>query len=1057
MERLIADANKVKEANGEMADLSIDSFADVVEAIHIMQEEMNISGTTAKEASTTISGSVNSMKAAWHNLLVGLSDDQQDFGQLVNNLIETIVGVEDESGQRVGGVINNIMPRVQQALEGIGTLMQTLLPELVSYVPDLLATVLPGLIDSATALVGTFLGALPDIINVVAESLPDLMSSLGDAIILGFQTMTDNLPTLADSLSGVLSSILTYISENADTLISSVADFLSTLITEGIGILAENSGQLAQALLAVVKAVVNAALEHPELLAAIAGMIALKNIGTKIVSEIGAGITAGKDKISSAVKTAIEGSSVAAGIGAGLGISAAAAGIGAAIAGLIMADADAKRANDDLSTAILNVLAANDQLSQSVSNSKGSYDSNIRSAQDNAAAAGILYGKLQDLIAGYDGSIEKKDMITAMIDELNGLIPGLGLTWDEYTGSLNLNNDEIASNIELMKAQAETAAAQQLYMDSIKESTIALHNFQDAESNLTDVLARAGITQDELNGYLQDGALSMFEMLDISIKSGTPIADLYALYEDLNDAVTGVNEAADTYIETQENAALAEATWEESILSAQDAMEGHKTAVEANSAAVDALKTHFEELGLTMSTEMESAIQSATDAGIQIPQTLVEGLLSGEIEEQNAVDRINELVKFEQAVENANLGGLEVSQSFIDSWLSGEYSLTDANRYLQELINFDTAISVAQESGVQVDASFVNGLLKQSGLDGVISAAETLGSSATPTIVPNEIQTVGASVPEILSDSMDDSSYLATNTAGAMADDIVNEFSGLPTDLYTTGDSSGSNLDTGFGSWNSTVSGTIDSMYQLFYSVFSTIMPPLMATWAYNIGSRFNANLALAGADITATASSIADSVYSEFSSLSWQLQSAGYFAGQGLYTGLSGWASALSDLAWSIANSINAAARAALKVKSPSRVMREIGAFTAEGLAIGIQDGTQEVMDAATVMSMDAVSAAHATLQGLNDMSARAALADTSGMEMVQAIQMAGADYTGATEEITDMSTESIQSYLQQVMGLLVKISNMQMVTDTGALVGEMAEKMDQAFEAIRVRENRG
>ena len=67
MERLIADANKVKEANGEMADLSIDSFADVTEAIHIIQEEMGITGTTAKEAASTIEGSVNSAKAAWDN------------------------------------------------------------------------------------------------------------------------------------------------------------------------------------------------------------------------------------------------------------------------------------------------------------------------------------------------------------------------------------------------------------------------------------------------------------------------------------------------------------------------------------------------------------------------------------------------------------------------------------------------------------------------------------------------------------------------------------------------------------------------------------------------------------------------------------------------------------------------------------------------------------------------------------------------------------------------------------------------------------------------------
>ena len=71
MERLIADANKVKQANGEMADLSIDSFADITEAIHIIQTEMGITGTTAKEASETISGSVNSAKSSFINFLSG--------------------------------------------------------------------------------------------------------------------------------------------------------------------------------------------------------------------------------------------------------------------------------------------------------------------------------------------------------------------------------------------------------------------------------------------------------------------------------------------------------------------------------------------------------------------------------------------------------------------------------------------------------------------------------------------------------------------------------------------------------------------------------------------------------------------------------------------------------------------------------------------------------------------------------------------------------------------------------------------------------------------------
>ena len=90
MERLIADANRVKEANGEMADLSIESFADVTEAIHLIQTEMGITGTTAEEASSTIQGSVSSMKSAWHNLLTGIASDNADLDKLLGDFISSV-------------------------------------------------------------------------------------------------------------------------------------------------------------------------------------------------------------------------------------------------------------------------------------------------------------------------------------------------------------------------------------------------------------------------------------------------------------------------------------------------------------------------------------------------------------------------------------------------------------------------------------------------------------------------------------------------------------------------------------------------------------------------------------------------------------------------------------------------------------------------------------------------------------------------------------------------------------------------------------------------------
>ena len=91
MERLISDANKLAKAQGKAGDMTIDSYADIVEAIHLVQDNMGITGTTAKEASTTIQGSVNSMKSAWNNLLTGVADDNADFSSLMDNLIDSVV------------------------------------------------------------------------------------------------------------------------------------------------------------------------------------------------------------------------------------------------------------------------------------------------------------------------------------------------------------------------------------------------------------------------------------------------------------------------------------------------------------------------------------------------------------------------------------------------------------------------------------------------------------------------------------------------------------------------------------------------------------------------------------------------------------------------------------------------------------------------------------------------------------------------------------------------------------------------------------------------------
>ena len=187
MQRLIDDANRVKAANGEMADLSIDSFADVTEAIHIIQTEMGITGTTAREAASTIEGSISMMKGAWQNLVVGMADSEADMEVLINNFVES-----------TAMAAKNLLPRIEQTLIGIGDLITALAPVISEALPVLVASVLPSLLSAGVSLVTA-------IVKGCVSALPALHTALLDAVqiilVEVFGVSEKNAKKFADSVN----------------------------------------------------------------------------------------------------------------------------------------------------------------------------------------------------------------------------------------------------------------------------------------------------------------------------------------------------------------------------------------------------------------------------------------------------------------------------------------------------------------------------------------------------------------------------------------------------------------------------------------------------------------------------------------------------------------------------------------------------------------------------------------------------------------------------------------------------------------------------------------
>lgn len=170
MKRLLKDAEAI---SGVKYDIS--SYADIVSAIHVIQEEMDIAGTTAKEASETISGSWSSLKAAWSNTLTSLILGGDDFDRCLENLIE--------SAKTFG---KNIMPALLKALEGVGKLIEAFAPIIEKELPTIVETLLPPLIKAATALVKGLIVALPGIISTLVGELPYILQQVWEGISEAF-------------------------------------------------------------------------------------------------------------------------------------------------------------------------------------------------------------------------------------------------------------------------------------------------------------------------------------------------------------------------------------------------------------------------------------------------------------------------------------------------------------------------------------------------------------------------------------------------------------------------------------------------------------------------------------------------------------------------------------------------------------------------------------------------------------------------------------------------------------------------------------------------------
>ena len=267
MERLLADAEKISGIKYDISNLN-----DVYSAIHVIQGELGITGTTAKEAGATIEGSFGSLSAAWANFIAGLGNPAADMKKIIDDLAKSISGAITN----VTPIIENMvaaLPTVVSSLVGaiedlLPTLIETftsLIKEVINAIIELLPTAIPLILDCILTVAESVIDVLPELIDAIiqlfselisklSEMLPTLIPTIIDAVVQIANSLVENAPTLINAIVELVNQLATAFTEALPQLIDAIPPLLQSLVDS----LLENLPTLIQGIVQLVLGIVNA-------------------------------------------------------------------------------------------------------------------------------------------------------------------------------------------------------------------------------------------------------------------------------------------------------------------------------------------------------------------------------------------------------------------------------------------------------------------------------------------------------------------------------------------------------------------------------------------------------------------------------------------------------------------------------------------------------------------------------------------------------------------------------------------------------------------------------
>lgn len=249
MERLLSDAEKITGVKYDISNLN-----DIYQAIHVIQGELGVTGTTAEEAEETISGSVGMMKAAFDNFING-SGSPEDLADAMTSMLKNVAKA---IGKLAPSILSGIVTLIQTLIPQVVTLLTSLIPQLLTAITNMINTLLAMITQNTTQLAATITTLINQIIQFITTNLP-LLLQMGITILLTLvQGITESIPTLAEALPEVITTIINVIIENIPAVLEAAITLLMALV-EAIPVIIE---ALVDALPTIIDTIINTLLDN---------------------------------------------------------------------------------------------------------------------------------------------------------------------------------------------------------------------------------------------------------------------------------------------------------------------------------------------------------------------------------------------------------------------------------------------------------------------------------------------------------------------------------------------------------------------------------------------------------------------------------------------------------------------------------------------------------------------------------------------------------------------------------------------------------------------------